>query len=256
MHGCCVIKVLPSGYQEDADLLNRFYLQSRAIAALDHPNIVRVYDFNKEMRYGKELHYLVREYVEGSDLQRMVQGKGPFDYRRAADFIAQAAEGLAYAHAAGFVHLDVKPANLLVNRHGVVKVLDLGLAGFNFESEHSLNAPRGNQSAVGTADYIAPEQVVDSRHVDGRADIYSLGHTFYFLLTGHRPFTKPTMMELLMAHRAEEPEPIGSLRSDVPQTLTTIIERMTAKKPIHRYQTAKEVSLKLRLWLIESANDF
>ncbi len=245
----CAIKVLPSKYEEDPDLLNRFHLEARAIAALDHPNIVRAYDFNKDVRYGKEIHYLVMEYVEGPDLRRMVEEQGPLDYRKAADFICQAAEGLAHAHAAGFVHRDIKPANLLVDPHGVLKVLDLGLARFTFDAEQALDAAEGGQSAVGTADYVAPEQVVDSRNVDGRADIYSLGHTFYFLLTGHRPFSKPTIMELLMAHRAEEPEPIGKSRPDVPLELEAIIDKMTAKSPIQRYQTAKEVAEKLRNWL-------
>ncbi len=250
----CAIKVLPSRYQDDTDLLSRFHLEARAIAALDHPNIVRAYDFNKDVRNGKEIHYLVMEYVEGPDLRRMVEEQGPLDYRKAADFICQAAEGLAHAHAAGFVHRDIKPANLLVDPHGVLKVLDLGLATFTFDAEQKLNSAEGGQSAVGTADYVAPEQVVDSRNVDGRADIYSLGHTFYFLLTGHRPFSKATIMEVLMAHRAEKPEPIGKFRSDVPLDLEAIIDKMTAKAPLQRYQTAKELAKKLRTWLSESGS--
>ena len=254
MHRRSAIKVLPSKYQEDADLLNRFLLEARAVAALDHPNIVRAYDFNKDVRTGKEIHYLVMEYVEGSDLRRMVEEQGPLDCRKAADFISQAAEGLAHAHAAGFVHRDIKPANLLVDPHGVLKILDLGLATFTFEAEQTLNPAEGAQSAVGTADYVSPEQVVDSRNVDGRADIYSLGLTFYYLLTGHRPFSKPTIMEVLMAHRTEKPEPISKSRPDVPLDLEAIIDKMTAKSPQQRYQTAKEVAEKLRKWLAESGS--
>jgi eukaryotic-like serine/threonine-protein kinase len=255
MHRCCAIKVLPSKYQEDPDLLNRFHLEARAIAALDHPNIVRAYDFNKDVRYGsKEIHYLVMEYVEGPDLRRMVEEQGPLDYRKAADFICQAAEGLAHAHAAGFVHRDIKPANLLVDPHGVLKVLDLGLATFTLEAEEKLGPEEGTQSAVGTADYVAPEQVADSRNVDGRADIYSLGLTFYYLLTGRRPFSKPTVMELLMAHQKEKPEPIGKFRPDVPMDLESIIDKMIAKSPMLRYQTAKDVAEKLRKWLSESGS--
>ena len=184
MHRRSAIKVLPSKYQEDADLLDRFHLEAQAIAALDHPNIVRAYDFNKDVRYGKEIHYLVMEYVEGLDLRRMVEEQGPLDCRQAAEFMAQAAEGLAHAHAAGFVHRDIKPANLLVDPHGVLKILDLGLATLAFESEQTWNPAEGGQSAVGTADYVAPEQVMDSRTVDGRADIYSLGP--YVLLPADR----------------------------------------------------------------------
>ena len=245
----CAIKVLPTKYQEDPDLLSRFHLEARAIAALDHPHIVRAYDFNKDVRYGKEIHYLVMEYVEGEDLRRMVEEHGPLDYRKAADYICQAAEGLAHAHAAGFVHRDVKPANLLVDPNGVLKILDLGLA---LEGADAWQSSEGEQSAVGTADYVAPEQVMDSRNVDGRADIYSLGYTFYFLLTGRRPFPKSTLMELLMAHRVENPEPIGAFRPDVPPELVDIIDRMTAKTPDLRFQTAKEVAEKLQAWLNDS----
>ena len=248
----CAIKVLPTKYQEDPDLLSRFHLEARAIAALDHPHIVRAYDFNKDVRYGKEIHYLVMEYVEGQDLRRMVEEQGPLDYRKAADFIRQAAEGLTHAHAAGFVHRDIKPANLLVDPNGVLKILDLGLAQFTFEGEDAWQSPEGQQSAVGTADYVAPEQVMDSRNVDGRADIYSLGYTFYFLLTGRRPFPKSTLVELLMAHRVESPEPISNLRPDVPSELIEIIDRMTSKSPDLRFQTAKDVAERLQAWLHDS----
>jgi serine/threonine protein kinase len=249
----CAIKVLPAKYQADPDLLSRFHLEARAIAALDHPHIVRAYDFNKDVdpRNGKETHYLVMEYVEGQDLRRMVEEQGPLDYRKAADFIRQAAEGLAHAHAAGFVHRDIKPANLLVDPNGVLKILDLGLA---LEGQEAWEASEGQQSAVGTADYVAPEQVMDSRSVDGRADLYSLGYTFYFLLTGRRPFPKSTLVELLMAHRVESPEPINNLRPDVPMELTEIIDRMTSKNPDLRFQTAKDVAERLQAWLHDSEN--
>ena len=170
------------------------------------------------------------EYVEGQDLRRMVEEHGPMDYRKAADFIGQAADGLAHAHQAGFVHRDIKPANLLVDPNGVLKILDLGLARSPSRAK-KLAEPEGEQSAVGTADYVAPEQVMDSRSADGRADIYSLGFTFYYLLTGRRPFPKSTLVELLMAHRVEKPEPISKFRPDVPIELVEIIERMTAKTP-------------------------
>ncbi len=153
----------------------------------------------------------------------------------------------------GFVHRDIKPANLLVDPQGVLKVLDLGLATFA-EAEESIDAEDGGQSAVGTADYVAPEQVVDSRNVDGRADIYSLGLTFYFMLTGRRPFAKSTIMELLVAHKNEKPEPITNSRPDVPMDLEAIIDKMIAKSPFQRYQTAKELAEKLRKWLKESGS--
>ena len=252
MHRRSAIKILPGKCQEDSDLLSRFHSEARAIAALDHPNIVRAYDFNKDVRYGKEIHYLVMEYVEGPDLRRMVEEQGPLDFRKAADFISQAAEGLAHAHAAGFVHRDIKPANLLVDPHGVLKILDLGLAMFTFEAQQASDSSDGKPPVVGTADYVAPEQIIDSQTVDGQADIYSLGHTFYFLLTGHRPFARNTVRDLLAAHRLEQPEPIGKFRPDVPHDLEAIINRMTAKPPGQRFQTAKEVAEKLRAWLSDA----
>ena len=252
MHRLCAIKVLPTKYQEDPDLLGRFQREAQAIAKLDHPHIVRAYHFDKDVHYGREIYYLVMEYIEGQDLRRMVDQQGPLDYRKAADFIAQAADGLAHAHAAGFVHRDIKPANLIVDNNGVLKILDLGLARFTFEGENPWETAEGETSAVGTADYVAPEQVADSRNVDGRADIYSLGLTFYFLLTGRRPFPKTTLVDVLMAHRTEQPEPINELRPDVPFDLIDIIDRMIAKSPFQRYQTAREVADAIHSWLSES----
>lgn len=249
----CAIKILPSKHQADPDLLRRFRIEAMAIAALDHPHIVRAYDFNRDVKYGKDIDYLVMEYVEGQDLRRMVEEQGPLDYRKAADFVCQAAEGLAHAHAAGLVHRDIKPANLLVDPNGVLKILDLGLARGSFEGEEAWQT-EGEQSAVGTADYVAPEQVMDPRNVDGRADIYSLGYTFYYLLTGRRPFPKSTLVELLMAHRVETPEPINKLRPDVPIELIDIVNQMTAKTPDLRLQTAKDVVEKLQAWLRDSAS--
>ncbi|MGW8256353.1 MAG: serine/threonine-protein kinase, partial [Thermoguttaceae bacterium] len=182
------IKVLPKNRVEDSSYLARFHREAQAAAALDHRNIVRAYDVDND----GPVHYLVMEYVEGYDLQRLVKEKGPFDYITAADFIRQAAEGLYYAHLAGLIHRDVKPANLLVDQRNVVKVLDLGLARFNVEEQASLTVAY-DENVLGTADYLAPEQAVDSHGVDARADIYSLGCTLYFLLTGHAPFPEGTL---------------------------------------------------------------
>ena len=132
------------------------------------------------------------------------QGGGPAGLRRAADYIRQAAEGLAHAHQAGLIHRDVKPANLLVDHNNVVKVLDLGLAKFTDEDRASLTV-HYDENVLGTADYLAPEQAIDSHGVDARADIYSLGCTLYFLLTGHPPFPDGTLPQRLMAHQKQPP---------------------------------------------------
>jgi eukaryotic-like serine/threonine-protein kinase len=249
----CVIKILPKQYQDNPNLLNRFRAEALAIARLDHPNIARVYDFNTDVRYGKGIAFVVMEYVEGRDLQHTVADDGPMEFAKAANYISQAAEGLAHAHQAGLVHRNIKPTNLLVDHNGVVKILDMGLSPLAIEQKPS--AETGEQPVVGTADYVAPEQVADSRNVDGRSDIYSLGLAFYFLLTGRRPFAKRTIMEVLVAHREEKPEPIGNLRPDTPRQLIPIIEQMTAKSPAQRFQTAKEVADRIRAWLYESAGD-
>ncbi len=177
------IKVLPSNRVSDTSYLARFHREARAAAALDHPNIVRAYDVDND----GDIHYMVMEYVDGRDLQQTVKRGGRLGYAAAADYIRQAAEGLAHAHSHGLIHRDVKPANLLVDQKKVVKVLDLGLARFTDDDRASLTV-QYDENVLGTADYLAPEQAVDSHGVDGRADIYSLGCALYFLLTGHPPF--------------------------------------------------------------------
>jgi serine/threonine-protein kinase len=213
------------------------------VAALDHPNIVRAYDIDNEA----DTHYIVMEYVEGRDLQRIVEQEGPLPYERAADYIAQAAVGLQHAHEAGVVHRDIKPANCLVDKTGIVKVLDMGLAKFSTD-ENSLSAMH-KDSVVGTADYLAPEQAVNSSRVDSRADVYGLGGTLYFLLTGHPPFPQGTLTERLLKHQKEEPASIYVDRPDAPPALVDTCRRMMMKDPAERIQTAAEVSTELRHWL-------
>jgi eukaryotic-like serine/threonine-protein kinase len=251
MNRRCAIKVLPNKYRADPDLLNHFQIEARAIAALDHPNIVRAYDFNRYTSAGSDVYYLVMEYVEGQDLQRIVTKEGMLAYQRAADIIRQAALGLAFAHEAGFVHRDIKPANLMVDGKGVLKILDLGLATLAREADQGAQA---GAHASGTPDYMAPEQIVASGSLDGRADIYSLGLTFYFLLVGRRPFIKSTVAEIFGAHRNEEPLPIEETRPDVPFELTSIFKKMTTKSPEQRYKNAGDVATALQTWLQDLAD--
>ncbi len=252
MHRRCAIKVLPSKYlKDDQSIVDRFYREAQAVAALDHPNIVRAYDVNKTKLDETEIHYLVMEFVGGEDLQRLVEKHGVLEYRQAADYTRQAAEGLTHAHEKGFVHRDIKPANLLVDTGGVVKILDLGLAKyFGEDREATLTDPQGS-NVLGTADYLAPEQAINSHNVDARADLYALGQTCYYLLTGRPPFPDGTVAARLLAHQTKKPEPISSFRPDMPLDLTAIIDKMTTKKPEVRYQTAKEVAEALAKWLKE-----
>lgn len=239
------IKVLPKTRVEDTSYLLRFKREARAVAALNHPNIVRAYTLDNE----GDIHYLVMEYVEGRDLHRLVKEDGPLPLEKAVDFIRQAAAGLAYAHQKGLVHRDVKPANLLVDPDGVVRVLDLGLARFSNEEQASLTILH-DENVLGTADYLAPEQAVDSHGVDGRADIYSLGCSLYFCLTGHPPFDEGTLPERLLKHQKDPPPPIKKDRPDVPNDLVTICLKMMAKKPSARFQTMEHVYHYLSKWLI------
>ena len=239
------IKVLPKNRVEDSSYLARFHREAQAAAALDHHNIVRAYDVDND----GDNHYLVMEYVDGRDLQRIVKEDGPLSYVAAAEYIRQAAEGLAHAHQAGLIHRDVKPANLLVDQKNVVKVLDLGLARFTDESKASLTVAY-DENVLGTADYLAPEQALNSHGVDARADIYGLGCSLYFLLTGHPPFPGGTLPQRLMMHQKQPPPSIHVDRPDAPDDLVDICMKMMAKKPNQRYQSAAEVAQVLAQWLV------
>lgn len=248
----CAIKVLPANRVNDSSYLARFHREAQAVASLDHPNIVRAYDVDQQVEDGNEIHFLVMEYVAGQSLHDLVLRNGPLTYDKAADYIRQAAEGLAHAHKAGMVHRDIKPGNLLVDRSDVVKILDLGLARlFEEKEEHSLTVAH-EEKVLGTADYLAPEQALDSHQVDWRADIYSLGCTFYFLLTGHPPFTDGTLAQRLLSHQTKAPPPIENERPDAPRSLVSIIDQMVAKNPNQRMQTAPEVASALISWLAEN----
>jgi serine/threonine-protein kinase len=240
------IKVLPKNRVDDSSYLQRFHLEAQAAAALDHRNIVRAYDLDKDEP--TQTHYIVMEFVDGQDLQAMVKAEGPLEYARAADYVRQAAEGLAHAHQAGLIHRDIKPANLLVDKHNVVKVLDLGLARFTGDEQSSLTVAY-DENVLGTADYLPPEQARDSHGVDARADIYSLGCSFYFLLTGSPPFPDGSLPQRLMAHQKEPPPSIRAKRPDAPQELIAVCLKMMAKKPAARYQSMQEVAAALTAWL-------
>src|SRR5262249_53413958 len=195
-----------------------------------------------------KLHFLVMEYVDGASLQEIIKRSGAMDILRSCHYIRQAALGLQHAHeSAGIVHRDIKPGNILVDRNGIVKVLGMGLARFFHDEEHILTK-KYDENVLGTADYLAPEQALDSHSVDIRADIYSLGATFYFCLTGRTPFTEGTVAQKLIWHQTRQPKPIRSLRPEVPAGLVAILEKMMAKDPDQRYQTPIEVAKALAPW--------
>ncbi len=219
--------------------LERFLAEARAIAALDHPAIVQAYSVDSE----GDRYYIVMEYVDGRDLQRVVEEDGPLHWQMAAEYIRQAADGLAHAHGRNLVHCDIKPSNLLVNSQGQVKILDMGMArlGGGAEGDAEGGEANGGNHILGSVDYLAPEQAMGSDTFDHRADLYSLGCTLYFLLTGHPPFPEGTLPERILKHQTQQPRPIPTERPDVPPPLVQICRRMMAKEPAERFQSADEV---------------
>jgi serine/threonine protein kinase len=239
------IKVLPLSLASDPWFIRQFYQEAQAVAALDHPNIVRAHDLDRD----GSLHFLVMEYVDGSSLHDVVTKGGPLSIVRAAHYIRQAALGLQHAHEVGLVHRDIKPGNLLLSRQGLIKILDLGLArAFRNKQNEAVNKHR-EKRMVGTDDFLAPEQIVDSDDVDIRADIYSLGATFYFLLTGKAPFHDVDLdHHKLIGHVTRQPKPIRDLRAEIPDAMAAIVSKMMAKNPWSRFRTPANVAEALVPW--------
>lgn len=238
------VKVLPTAKAADQASLDRFNREARAAAALDHPNIVRAFDIDQD----DNLHFLVMEYVDGTNLQDLVKKAGRLDPVRACHYVYGAAVGLQHANEIGMIHRDIKPGNILLDRAGVVKILDMGLARLTYDTDDHITR-KYDENILGTADYLSPEQAEDSHTVDIRSDIYSLGATFYYLLTGNQPFPEGTIPQKLIWHRSRQPKAIGDIRSDVPEAVVAIVNRMMAKKPEDRYQTPAEVMAALQPWV-------
>ncbi|MCE5268296.1 MAG: serine/threonine protein kinase [Planctomycetaceae bacterium] len=238
------LKIISRKARKDQAAVDRFLAEARAAALLDHPNIVQAYSVDKD----GERYYMVMEYVEGLDLQRLVREDGPLDCQLAANYIRQAADGLDHAHQRNIVHCDIKPSNLLVSRQGIVKILDLGLArlveGEQLEPDSSASAER----VLGSVDYLAPEQAIQGWNIDRRADIYSLGCTLYFLLTGHPPFPRGTLTERILKHQTQQPSALQQERAGLPDELAAICVKMMAKRPDDRYPSAADVSHALTHW--------
>jgi len=239
------LKVLPKDQAGNSGVLKRFQREARAAAALHHNNLVHAFDFDSQ----DGMYFLVMEYVDGINLQNLVERRGGLGAARAANYIRQTAIGLQYAfETAGLIHRDIKPANLLLDRSGTVKILDMGLARFFHDKADELTRNLDDNAILGTADYIAPEQAVDSHDVDIRADIYGLGATFYYLLAGRPPFLEGSLAQKLLWHQLREPQPVEQLVPGLPAGLAAVVRKMMAKEKEERYQTPGEVVAALEPW--------
>lgn len=231
------VKLLPKAKNEVEKSVSRFLAEARAAAKLNHMNLTRVHDC--DVIDGRR--FMVMELIHGTDIGHLVQENGPLSVPLALELTRQAALGLEYAHEHGVIHRDVKPQNFLVNKQGQLKVTDLGLALFQVDVpvRHTKD---GENSVVGTVDFVAPEQAWESSKVDRRADIYSLGCTLYFMLVGRPPFGSGSMAQRIAKHQTAVAAPIANFRSDCPAPVEKLCRLMMEKKPQDRIQHMADVA--------------
>jgi serine/threonine protein kinase len=235
------IKILPPSFSRDRDAVMRFRREFEAAGRLKHINLVAAFEANED----RGVHFLVMEYVEGMNLDRVVSEQGPLPVPRGVDYLIQAARGLEASHGMGIIHRDIKPGNLMLDDVGTVRVLDLGLARIvDANNPFSKTATgRLTQSGMymGTIDYMAPEQAEDPHSVDHRADIYSLGCTLYFLLTGQVPFPGKTILKRLLAHQEHAAPSLLAIRPGVSPAIEAAYLKMMAKRPEERPASMSDV---------------
>ena len=244
------LKVLPGEFTNSPDALARFHREVEAAAKLTHPHIAAAYDADD----ANGVHFLVMEYVDGANLSQTVKAVGPLPLGQALNYVLQTARGLNHAHLRGVVHRDIKPGNLLLDKHGTVKILDMGLARFDGTGEEGNTAAAElTQSGrvMGTVDYMAPEQALDAKHADHRADIYSLGCTLFYLLTGKPLSPDGTLTHKLLWHQTESVPDLTTVCPAAGPKLNETYKRMLAKKPGDRQQSMSEVIHELESCLVE-----
>jgi serine/threonine protein kinase len=267
MDRVAAVKVIRSELLVDHEMVRRFYREVEAVSQLQHSNVVHAYDAGPIQESGvggqgsESLvrgHFLAMEFLEGIDLSRLVKQSGALPVNEAREYTCQAAVGLQYIHEHGMVHRDIKPSNLMLSRErkrpegpvahasgseGTVKILDLGLARLQWRAsgEATTSITSSKTVMMGTVDYMAPEQAIDSHAVDIRADIYSLGCTLFYLLTGQPPFPGGTEAQKLWGHQTKQPPDVRELRPEVPEDLVVILSKMLAKEPGQRFQTPDEL---------------
>ena len=242
MNRIVAVKVLSAAAARSTETLGRFQREVQVTGRLRHPNIVAALDASEH----QGTHFLVMEYVDGIDLSRWLKQHGAMSIDQALDVILQAARGLEHAHGEGIVHRDIKPGNLLLDRQGVVKILDMGAARIEtlwgaLDADDEDDALTHTGSMLGTIDYMAPEQASNLRLADGRADVYSLGCTLYRLLTGQKLYRAGSLFERITAHRDAPIPSLRAVRPDVPEALDSLFRRMVAKRPEERYASMSDL---------------
>jgi serine/threonine protein kinase len=235
MKRAVALKLIRFGEHENPTVLVRFAREARAAAKLCHPNITQAYDFDQAGDY----HYIAMEFIEGITIQDWVHKIGVAPWAQTAYYIWQAANALDHAHQAGLVHRDIKPGNLMIDVSGMLKLLDLGLVNIPTDDDSLTMAQR--DLILGTADYVAPEQAVDSHTADIRADLYSLGGVAYYMLTGRPPFEGKSAAQKIIAHQTKDLQPVQETTPDIPKRFADIVHKLMAKKPEDRYQTPAEL---------------
>lgn len=230
------IKILSAEQAADREVVLRFQNEAQSAARLDHENIARVHYVGED----RGLHYIVFEFIEGVNVRELVESKGPLPLAEAISYTLQVADALAHAASRNVVHRDIKPSNLLITPEGQAKLIDMGLARLR-----EINAATADLTAsgvtLGTFDYISPEQARDPRNADVRSDIYSLGCTFFFMLTGRPPFPGGTMLQKLLQHQADQPPDVRQFRPELHENVARMLRKMLAKDPAHRYHNPAEL---------------
>ncbi|MDH6282356.1 serine/threonine protein kinase/beta-lactam-binding protein with PASTA domain [Rhodococcus sp. LBL1] len=231
------IKVLRADLARDPTFYLRFRREAQNAAALNHPAIVAVYDTGEAETDGGPLPYIVMEYVDGDTLRDILRAEGPMAPRRAMEVIADVCAALDFSHRNGIVHRDMKPANIMINRAGAVKVMDFGIARAMADGQSTMTQ---TAAVIGTAQYLSPEQARGDQ-VDARSDVYSLGCVLYELLTGEPPFKGDSPVAVAYQHVREDPKTPSLVNPAVPRALDSVILKAMSKNPANRYQSAAEM---------------